>query len=61
RNLKRLLKLYKMTVGFNSHARRVVTVQATTSMGSCRSTSWNEGDWYQNGSTGIKEMKEVWL
>ncbi|GJV19375.1 putative ribonuclease H-like domain-containing protein [Tanacetum coccineum] len=43
RNLKRLLKLYKMTVG-SSHARRTVTVQATTSMGSCRSTSWNEDE-----------------
>ncbi|GJS83270.1 hypothetical protein Tco_0749811 [Tanacetum coccineum] len=42
RNLKRLLKLY-------SHARRTVTAQATTSMGSCRSTSWNEGDWHQVG------------
>ncbi|GJW51524.1 putative ribonuclease H-like domain-containing protein [Tanacetum coccineum] len=28
----------------SSHARRTVTVQATTSMGSCRSTSWNEGE-----------------
>ncbi|GKA15905.1 ribonuclease H-like domain-containing protein [Tanacetum coccineum] len=36
RNLKRLLKLSKMRLG-SSHARRTVTVQATTSMGSCRS------------------------
>ncbi|GJV88845.1 hypothetical protein Tco_1532783 [Tanacetum coccineum] len=32
---------------------------ALTSMGSCRSTSWNEGDWHRSGSTGTKEMKEV--
>ncbi|GJT88989.1 putative ribonuclease H-like domain-containing protein [Tanacetum coccineum] len=37
---KKIAEALKMTVGF-SHARRTVTVQATTSMGSCRSTSWH--------------------
>ncbi|GJR32526.1 copia protein [Tanacetum coccineum] len=45
RNLKRLLKLY-------SHARRTVTAQATTSMGSCRSTSWNEDGWPKGHTQG---------
>ncbi|GJW31769.1 putative ribonuclease H-like domain-containing protein [Tanacetum coccineum] len=46
RNLKRLMNFYN-DVSWFSHAEETVTVQATTSMGSCRSTSWNEGDWHQ--------------
>ncbi|GJV21123.1 putative ribonuclease H-like domain-containing protein [Tanacetum coccineum] len=38
---KEIDEALKLTVGF-SHEEDRVTVQATTSMGSCRSTSWNE-------------------
>ncbi|GJZ85950.1 putative ribonuclease H-like domain-containing protein [Tanacetum coccineum] len=43
RNLKRLLKLYKMIVGFKQCKKNCYS-SSYNIMGSCRSTSWNEGD-----------------
>ncbi|GJV70789.1 retrovirus-related pol polyprotein from transposon TNT 1-94, partial [Tanacetum coccineum] len=60
---KRLLKLYRMTVG-SSHARRTVTVQATTSMvGSYISPHGMNVIWYQvvTERQNKREYKEVWF
>ncbi|GKA32448.1 hypothetical protein Tco_0718815 [Tanacetum coccineum] len=59
RNLEKdCLKLFKMDSIGSSHAKNNVTDSSTTSMGfSCRSTSWNEGDWVQMVYKN-KEMKE---